>query len=81
MKKIIWIIVVLAIGGYFVNSYLEKRAKHEAERSESLLTMNLIIQTGPPGPTEYHIDFSSSQLPVSDKWLYVDPVYTEILPS
>lgn len=34
MKKIIWIIVLLAIAGYFVNSYLEKRAKQEAERAE-----------------------------------------------
>ena len=35
MKKVIWIIVVLAIAGYFVNSYLQKRAKREAERVEA----------------------------------------------
>ena len=35
MKKIIWIIVVLAIGGYLVHSYLEKRAKLEAEGAEA----------------------------------------------
>jgi hypothetical protein len=35
MKKVIWIIVVLAIAGYFVNSYLQKRAKREAERAEA----------------------------------------------
>lgn len=35
MKKIIWIIVVLAIGGYLVHSYLGKRAKLEAERVEA----------------------------------------------
>jgi hypothetical protein len=41
----------------------------------------------PPKPTGqtkidgYSIDYSVSQLPESDKWLYVDPVYTEILPS
>ena len=34
MKKIIWIIVLLAIAGYFVISHLEKRAKDEAERAE-----------------------------------------------
>jgi len=33
--------------------------------------------TGPPKPPEYSIDYSSSQLPVSDKWLYVDPQYPE----
>jgi len=37
--------------------------------------------TAPPKIQEYKIDFLASQLPVSDKWLYVDPVYTEILPS
>jgi predicted Zn-dependent peptidase len=37
--------------------------------------------TGPPKIQKYKIDFSASQLPGSDKWLYVDPVYTDILPS
>ena len=37
--------------------------------------------TGPPKIQEYKIDFSASQLPMSDKWLYVDPAYTEISPS
>ena len=27
------------------------------------------------------IDYSMSQLPVSDKWLYVDPEYPETFPS
>ena len=27
---------------------------------------------------EYHIDYSTSQLPVSDKWHYIDPEYPEI---
>jgi len=27
---------------------------------------------------EYHIDYTDSQLPVSDKWLYVDPQYPEV---
>ena len=40
MKKTIliivsWIIVWLIIGGYFVNSYLENEAKHDAERAEA----------------------------------------------
>lgn len=35
MKKIIWIIVALVIGGYFVNSYLENEAKRDAERAEA----------------------------------------------
>ena len=26
---------------------------------------------------EYQIDYTDSQLPASDKWLYVDPVYAE----
>jgi len=26
---------------------------------------------------EYHLDASTSQLPASDKWLYVDPEYPE----
>jgi endogenous inhibitor of DNA gyrase (YacG/DUF329 family) len=37
--------------------------------------------TGLLKPPEYSIDYSASQLPASDEWLYVDPVYTEILPS
>jgi hypothetical protein len=35
----------------------------------------------PPMTSEYHIDYTDSQLPVSDKWLYVGPVYPEIYPS
>jgi hypothetical protein len=30
--------------------------------------------TGPPKPPQYHVEYSTSQLSVSDKWLYVDPV-------
>jgi len=50
--------------------------------------------TGPPKTKEYHIDYSTSQLPVaarhysrsgqaggSDKWLYVDPEYPEAYPA
>ena len=37
--------------------------------------------TGPPRAPEYSIDYSTSQLPVSDKWLYVDPEYPETLPQ
>lgn len=33
-------------------------------------------QAGPP--TDYSIDYSVSQLPGSDKWLYADPQYPEI---
>jgi hypothetical protein len=33
--------------------------------------------TGPPTPPQYHIDYSTSQLPESDKWLYFDPEYPE----
>jgi len=29
---------------------------------------------------EYSIDYSTSQLPTSDKWLYVDPEYPEVYP-
>jgi len=33
-------------------------------------------KANPPRITsEYHIDYTDSQLPASDKWLYVDPVY------
>jgi len=31
----------------------------------------------PPITPEYQIDYTNSQLPASDKWLYVDPVYAE----
>jgi hypothetical protein len=34
MKKIIWIVIILAIAGYFVNSYLDRRAKRQAEQAE-----------------------------------------------
>ena len=36
---------------------------------------------GPPITVEHHIDYSVSQIPASDNWLYVDPVYPEIVPS
>ncbi|MDE0405599.1 MAG: hypothetical protein OXI53_09845 [Nitrospira sp.] len=35
MKKVLWILVVLVVGGYFVNSYLENKATEEAERAEA----------------------------------------------
>jgi len=31
--------------------------------------------TGPPKSLKYTFDYSTSQLPDSDKWLYVDPEY------
>ena len=34
--------------------------------------------TGPPKVSEFGIDYSVSQLPVSDKWLYVDQEYPEV---
>jgi hypothetical protein len=34
--------------------------------------------TGPVKIQEYKIDYSTSQLPVSDKWVYVDPDYPEV---
>jgi predicted Zn-dependent peptidase len=36
--------------------------------------------TGPP-IQEYKIDYTDSQLPVSDKWLYVGPEYPETYPA
>ena len=33
--------------------------------------------TGPAKTPEHTIDYSTSQLPASDKWLYVDPEYPE----
>jgi ABC-type multidrug transport system fused ATPase/permease subunit len=35
MKRVICIIVVLAVGSYIVNSYLQNRVKREAERAEA----------------------------------------------
>lgn len=35
MKKFIWILLALVVGGYFVNSYLEEKATREAERAEA----------------------------------------------
>ena len=32
-------------------------------------------QAGPPKPIKYTFDYSTSQLPASAKWLYVDPEY------
>ena len=34
MKKIVWIIIVIAVAGYFINSYMENKARREAERAE-----------------------------------------------
>ena len=35
----------------------------------------------PPMTPEYHIDYTDSQLPVSDNYLYVDPQYQEVYPE
>ena len=35
MKKVIWIIVALAVGGYFVNSCIKIKAKRNAEAAET----------------------------------------------
>jgi len=35
MKRAIWIIVIILIGGYFVNNYLEKKARKKAEDAEA----------------------------------------------
>ena len=34
MKKIVWIIIIITLGGYFINFYMENRAKRKAERAE-----------------------------------------------
>lgn len=34
-KRVIWIIVIILIGGYFVNNYLEDKAKEEAAKAET----------------------------------------------
>jgi len=31
-----------------------------------------------PKAPEYYIDYTDSQLPVSDKWIYVEPEYPEV---
>jgi hypothetical protein len=36
--------------------------------------------TRPQKAPEYSIDYSDSQLPASDEWLYVDPHYPELYP-
>jgi hypothetical protein len=35
IKRVIWIIIIVLIGGYFVNSYLEDKAKLRAEKEEA----------------------------------------------
>ena len=35
MKRIVWIIVAVAVVGYFFNSYMENKARREAERAEA----------------------------------------------
>lgn len=35
MKRIVWIIIAVAVGGYFFNSYTVKKAKREAEAAET----------------------------------------------
>ena len=37
--------------------------------------------TGSPKTAEYSIDYATSQLPASDKWLYIDPEYPEVYPG
>ena len=34
-----------------------------------------------PKPIEPHIDYSVSQIPESDNWLYIDPEYPEAYPA
>jgi len=38
-------------------------------------------QAGPPKPLKHTFDYSTSQLPASDKWLYVDVEYQDAYPS
>jgi len=35
IKRAIWIIVVLLVGAYFVNSYIQNKAKEDAEKAEA----------------------------------------------
>jgi len=35
----------------------------------------------PPMTPEYHIDYMDSQLPASDNYLYLDPVYSDDHPA
>ncbi len=35
MKKIVWIIITVAVVGYFINSYTVNKAKREAEKAEA----------------------------------------------
>jgi hypothetical protein len=37
--------------------------------------------TWAPKPLEYIFDYSISQIPVSDKWLYVDVEYPDAYPA
>jgi hypothetical protein len=54
MKRIIRIIVSLAVGGYLVNSYIENKAKRKSERAETkrieqatkLAVTQLVSRTG-----------------------------------
>jgi hypothetical protein len=42
MKKIIWIILILAVGGFFVNLYMDRKAKREAKEEEAERTKQTI---------------------------------------
>ena len=76
MKRIVWVIVLLAIGGYFVNSYLEKKAKKEAERAEQKrieqttksLVAEMIIRTNA-------VDDWENQLSKGEKFRF-EPILT-----
>lgn len=35
IKRVIWIVVIILVGGYFVNNYLESKAKEEAKKAEA----------------------------------------------
>lgn len=60
MKRVIWIIVALIIGGYFINSYLETKAKREKKQAEARRTeqtiktavAELVFRTGAVGDWE-----------------------------
>ena len=45
MKRIVWILIILAIGAFFINNYFDKRAKERAKQEERQKIENAVKES------------------------------------
>ena len=76
MKKVIWIIVVLVVAGFLVNSYIQKRAKEKADRAEAeRIEKNIRSSVSTMVSKSNAIDSWEQKLSRGERYRY-DPILT-----